>query len=292
MLIYILSRGPSLYSTSRIYQAALSNKHNVRIINHMECDLLVENGEFKVVYNDEILMKPDFVIPRIGSSVTFYGCSVVRHFQQMGVPVLNHSQGILDSRDKYRCLQILSSQGIDIPTTYFSDDLYFAEKIVKEKLGYPFIVKVLEGTQGLGVYLVKSEEEAVTLFDDFSSKRTKIILQKFVSESSGKDLRVFVVGGKVVATMMRVAAGDEFRSNLHRGGSGFVVELSDEEEAMAIQSTELLGLKVAGVDILRSDAGPVLIEVNSSPGLEGIERVSGIGVAEEIIALVEREYGH
>lgn len=288
MLIYILSRGPKLYSTIRIYKAAVAKGHTVRIIDHMECDLLIEKGQFKVVYNEEILPKPDFIIPRIGSSVTFYGSTVVRHFEQMGVQTLNDSTSILNSRDKFRSLQFLVEGGIQIPTTYFSNDLFFAKKIVQSKLGYPFIIKVLEGTQGLGVYLVKDEENATEILSHFMAKKTKIMLQEYIAEFSGKDLRVFVVGNKIVATMMRIAVGDDFRSNLHRGGRGEKVELTPDEKAMAINSVKALNLQVAGVDILRSKKGPMVIEVNSSPGLEGIERVSEMEVAEEIIDLLER----
>lgn len=288
MLIYILSRGPKLYSTSRLYKAAVSQGHTVRVIDHMECDLLIEKGEFKVVYNDEILIKPDLIIPRIGSSVTFYGSTVVRHFEQMGVPTLNNAISILNSRDKFRSLQFLAANNINIPTTYFSNDLFYARHIVKHKLGYPFIIKVLEGTQGLGVYLVKDETNSEEILSHFIEKKIKIILQEYIEEFSGKDLRVFVVGDKIVASMMRIAAGDDFRSNLHRGGRGEKVELSEEERKMALDSVKALDLQVAGVDILRGKKGPMVIEVNSSPGLEGIERVSEEKIAEEIIALAER----
>ncbi|MBK9190178.1 MAG: RimK family alpha-L-glutamate ligase [Crocinitomicaceae bacterium] len=288
MLIYILSRGPKLYSTIRIYKAAVAKGHTVRIIDHMECDLLIEKGQYKVVYNEEILPKPDFIIPRIGSSVTFYGSTVVRHFEQMGVQTLNDSTSILNSRDKLRSLQFLVANGIQIPTTYFSNDLFYAKKIVQSKLGYPFIIKVLEGTQGLGVYLVKDEASAEETLSHFIAKKSKIMLQQYISEFSGKDLRVFVVGSKIVATMMRIAGGDDFRSNLHRGGRGEKVELTPDEKSMAINAVKALNLQVGGVDILRSKKGPMIIEVNSSPGLEGIERVSEQRIAEEIIDLLER----
>lgn len=287
MLIYILSRGAKLYSTLRIYKAAVAKGHNVRVIDHMECDLLIEKGQFKIVYNEEILAKPDLIIPRIGSSVTFYGSTVVRHFEQMGVPTLNNAISILNSRDKFRSLQFLVANGIQIPTTYFSNDLFYAKNIVQTKLGYPFIIKVLEGTQGLGVYLVKDQENADEILSHLLVKKTKIMLQKFIAEFSGKDLRVFVVGNKIVASMMRVAGGEDFRSNLHRGGHGLKVDLSPEEKEMAINAVKALDLHVAGVDILRSSKGPMVIEVNSSPGLEGIERVSEIKIAEKIIELAE-----
>ena len=273
----------------RIYKAAKASGHSVRVIDHMECDLLIEDGKFKVVYNDEILPKPDFIIPRIGSSVTFYGTTVVRHFEQMGVYVINNSVAILNSRDKFRSLQSLVAYNISIPRTYFSSDLFYAEQIVKHKLGYPFIVKVLEGTQGLGVYLVNNSDQAKELLSHFIQKKTKIILQEFIAEFSGKDIRVFVVGNKIVASMMRVARGNDFRSNLHLGGDGEKIDLTNQEMQLALAAVNALKLDVAGVDILRTKNGPVVIEVNSSPGLEGIEKVSGVAIAEEIISLTEEK---
>ncbi len=290
MLIYILSRGSNLYSRSRIYRAALKRKHNVRIVDHMECDLLIEDNQFKVVYNNEVLLVPDLVIPRIGSSATVYGTSVVRHFQEMGSLVLNGSESIINSRDKFRSMQLLSGKQIPIPITYFSNDLHQAEKTVKRKLGYPFVIKVLEGTQGLGVHLVKNELEAHELFERLSSNQVKVILQEFIEEFKGKDLRIFVVGNKVVASMMRVAEAGEFRSNIHRGGMGKRVVLSEEEKEMAIRAVRVLGLQIGGVDVLRSKKGALIIEVNSSPGLEGIEAVSGVEIAEEIIIFAEEYF--
>lgn len=290
MLIYILSRSESLYSTQRIYQAGIRNKHNVRVIDHMECDLLIEDGEYKVVYEHHELIKPDYVIPRIGSSVTNYGCAVVRHFEQMGVAVVNKSEGIFNSRDKFRSLQLMSANNIRIPTTYFSYDLYYAERIAKQNIGYPLILKVLEGTQGEGVHLVRNEGEAIDLFGEFTKKNTRIILQEFISEFEGKDVRIIVVGDKIIATMMRIAQKGDFRSNIHRGGRGEIVNLSEQEKEMAIKTVQILGLCVAGVDILRSEKGPMVIEVNSSPGLEGIEGVTKIKIAEEIIKYIEKEH--
>ena len=293
MLIYILSRGPQLYSTSRIYQAAIRQKHTVRIIDHMECDLLIEGGILKVLYQNKILIKPDVVIPRIGSSATAYGTTVVRHFEEMGVCVLNSAMSIFSSRDKFRSLQILVRNAIPIPTSYFSFDLHHAEKIIQYKLGYPVIVKVIEGTQGNGVYLVHGEQEATQLFDSFATSRTKVILQEFIKEFKWKDIRVFVVGDKVVASMLRAANAGEFRSNLHRGGVGELVELSEEEETIALKSAKVLGLGIAGVDILRSKNGPLIIEVNSSPGLEGIEGVTRVKIAESIVDFaVEKFVSH
>lgn len=287
MLIYILSRSASLYTTNRIYQAGVSKRHNVRVINYMECDLLIEDGEYKVIYEHEELMRPDYVIPRIGSSVTFYGCTVVRHFQMMGIPVLNSPEGIINSRDKFRSLQILAESNIPIPRTFFSNDLYYAERIVAKHLGYPFVMKVLEGTQGQGVFLVHDEREAESLINEHVRKRTRIILQEFISEFSGKDIRVIVIKGKIIASMMRIAKEGDFRSNIHAGGRGEVVDLSEQEKEIAIRSVQELGLDYAGVDILRSQNGSMVIEVNSSPGFEGIEGVTKVEVSEALIESLE-----
>lgn len=289
MLIYLLSRSKELYSTNRIFQAGISARHNVRVIDFMECDLLIEDGEYKVVYEHEFLIKPDFVIPRIGSSVTFYGCTVLRHFEKMGVPVLNTPEGIINSRDKFRSPQLLSEAGIRIPKTYFSNDLYYAERIVRDHLGYPFIMKVLEGTHGEGVFLVHTEDEAKSLMDEHVRKGARIILQEYIAEFSGKDIRLIVIDGEVVASMMRTAQEGDFRSNIHRGGKGEVIELSEQEKEMAIRACLVLGLKMAGVDIMRSEKGPMIIEVNSSPGLEGIEGVSEVKVAEKLVESIEKQ---
>ena len=256
----------------------------------MECDLLIEDGKHKVVYEHEFLLKPDVVIPRIGSSVTSYGCTVVRHFERMGSLVYNKSEGILNSRDKFRSLQMLGEAGIKIPKTYFSYDLYFAERIVHDHLGYPFILKVLEGTQGQGVHLIENEEEAVDFFNDFNERKTRVILQEYIKEFKGKDIRVIVMGKKVVATMMRVAAEGDFRSNIHRGGKGHQVVLGEAEKEIAIRSLEILGLDMGGVDMLRSEKGSMIIEVNSSPGFEGIEGVTNQPIAEALIEAVEQAY--
>lgn len=288
MLIYVLSRSKALYSTSRIVQAGTRARHNMRVVNYLECDLIIENGEYKIIYEHEELLKPDVVIPRIGSSVTSYGCTVVRHFEQMGVPVLNSSNGILDSRDKYRSLQILSQHQILVPKTYFSYDLYYAERVVRNSLGYPFILKVIEGTQGQGVHLVRDEVSAQELFTEHVTKNKRVLLQEFISEFEGKDIRVIVVGRKIVTAMMRVAKDGDFRSNIHRGGKGLAVVLSEKEKEIAIKACQVLGLEMAGVDILRSERGSMIIEVNSSPGIEGIEGVTKAPIAEALIAHIEQ----
>jgi len=287
MLIYILSRSSELYSTKRIYKAGTRSRHNVRVINYLECDIIVENGDYKIIYEHEELLKPDFVIPRIGASVTSYGCAVVRHFEVMGVRVLNSSAGIYESRDKFRCLQQLSYEGIQVPITYHSYDLYYAERIVRTKLGYPFVFKVLEGTHGEGVHLVNDEEELHNKFYESQAKHEKILLQEFISEFKGKDLRIIVIGNEVVASMMRIAQEGDFRSNIHKGGKGENVPISAKEKEVALKAAKVLGLGMAGVDILRSSRGPLIIEVNSSPGIEGIEGVTKIKIAEKLIEHIE-----
>ncbi|MCH2232698.1 MAG: RimK family alpha-L-glutamate ligase [Crocinitomicaceae bacterium] len=282
MLIYILSRDENLYSTRRLYLAGTKLRQNVRVVNHMHCDLLISDKGPEIYLNDQRLLVPDLVIPRIGSSVTEYGTAVVHHFEQMKIPVLNSSRGILDSRDKYKCLQILSKNGIPVPASYYSYDLNYAHKIVNSKLGYPFILKVLEGTQGKGVYLVHDEIEAEKLFNHFYRKSIRILLQEFISEFSGKDIRVIVVGNKIVASMMRVAEEGNFRANIHQGGKGENITLSEKEKDIAIRSCQILGLKFAGVDILRSVNGPMVLEVNSSPGLEGIETTTKVSIGTEV----------
>lgn len=292
MLIYVLSRSESLYSTKRIYTAGTSKKHNVRVIDYLQCDLLVEDGVFKIIYDHEILLKPDFVVPRIGASVTGYGCAVVRHFEKMGASVLNSSDGIINSRDKFRCHQLLMASNIQVPRTYYSYDLYYAERVVRDNLGYPFILKVLEGTQGIGVYLVRTEEEASGLFKKHITKNIRVLLQEFIAEFEGKDLRLIVIGDEVVASMMRMAQDGDFRSNIHRGGKGEDVAISHQEKEMAIRATKMLGLQMAGVDLLRSARGPMIIEVNSSPGIEGIEGVTQQPVAEKLIDHIEKQFAY
>lgn len=287
MIIYILSRNEQLYSTSRMLEEAKKAGHEVTVINHMHCDLLIENNQFFVLYNGKVLPKPDYIIPRIGANVTVFGEKVIRHFEKMGVQTLTSSIGLLMSRDKFKCMQYLVEQGIPVPTSYFSADLHDAEKIVEDKLGYPFVLKLTEGTQGIGVFLVKDEHSAEHYFNTYSGSKTRVILQKFVSESSGRDIRIIVIGDQVIAAMERVAAKDEFRSNIHRGGQGQLIELTATEKDLALKAIKGLGLKIAGVDIIRSKNGSLLLEVNSSPGIEGIEKTTKINVAKAIIDYIE-----
>ena len=283
MIIYILSRNEHLFSTSRILEEGEKVGHHIKVINHMHCDLLIENNQFYVLYNGKVLLKPDFIIPRIGANVTAFGEKVIRHFEKMGVQTLTSSIGLLLSRDKFKCMQYLVEKGVPVPTTYFSADLHDAEKIVKERLGYPFVLKLTEGTQGIGVFLIEDKNSAAQYFNAYSGSKTRVILQKFVAESFGRDIRIIVLDNQVIAAMERVAAKDEFRSNIHQGGQGNIIELTPEEKQLAIKAIKGLGLKIAGVDIIRSANGPLLLEVNSSPGIEGIEQTTKINVAKAII---------
>ena len=290
MLIYILSRNIELYSTKRLYEAIKNANHKVRVINHMYCDLLIENSQFSILYEGETLPTPDYIIPRIGSNVTSYGEKVIRHFEKMGVRSLTSSKGLLISRDKLRCLQVLAEHSINMPTTYFSNDFHEVEEIVKKKLGYPFILKVTEGTQGLGVYLIKNEATAQNFFDHFSNSKTQVVLQEFIKESSGRDIRIITAGQHIIATMERIAPKNEFRSNIHRGAMGYEIKLSENEKQIAVKALKAVGLKFGGVDIIRSKNGPLILEINSSPGLEGIEKTTQIDIAGEVVKFIEQDY--
>lgn len=290
MIIYILSRSKHLYSTSRIFEEAIKNGHVVKIINHMFCDLLIDNNSYQIIYEGKILEKPDFIIPRIGANVTSYGEKVVRHFEKMGVKTTTSSEGLLISRDKFKCMQYLIEKNIPVPTTYFSNDFHDVESVITNTLGYPFILKLIEGTHGEGVYLVENQKEANRYFDLYSGSRNRVIIQKFIHESRGRDIRIIVSGKKIIAAMERVAPKNEFRSNIHRGGIGNKVELSDIEKEIAIKTAKTLNLNLAGIDIIRSENGPLLLEVNSSPGIEGIEKATGINVANAIITSLENDH--
>ena len=289
MLIYILSRNENLYSTSRLIEAGKKRGHTIEIYNHMYCELIIENSEFQISYENKLLPKPDYIIPRIGANVTSQGEFVIRHFEKMGVPTLTSSDGLLNSRNKLRSIQILAEHQLKMPTTYFSDDLEHAEDYINAKMGYPFILKITEGTQGVGVYLIKDVVTAKRFFEHYSISKTRVILQEFVEESKGRDIRVFTVGEKVVAAMERVALKDEFRSNIHRGGEGKLIDLTNEEKEMAVNAIKSLNLKIGGVDIIRSKRGPMILEVNSSPGLEGIEKTTKIDIASEIYNYIEQD---
>ena len=288
MNIGILSRNPDLYSTKRLVEAAKAKGHNVRIIDHLKCNLVMQEDKPQVHYKNENLDNLDAVIPRIGTSVTFYGAAVVRQFEMMKTFTIADSNAILRSRDKLRSLQVLSREGLGLPKTVFTNFSKDKDDVIQSVGGAPLIIKLLEGTQGLGVVLAETKKAAESVLDAFNGLKARVIVQEFIKESKGSDVRVFVVGGKVIGAMKRTGKEGEFRSNLHRGGSAQVIELSKEERKAAVKAVKAMGLGIAGVDLLQSERGPLILEVNSSPGLEGIEKATGKDVAGSIIRYIER----
>lgn len=285
--IAILSRGPKLYSTRRLVEAAKQRGHEVQVINPLRCYMNITSNRPSIHYKGEQLSGFDAVIPRIGASVTFYGTAVLRQFEMMGVYPLNESVAISRSRDKLRSLQLLARKGIGLPVTGFAHSPDDTEDLIKIAGGAPLVIKLLEGTQGKGVVLAETQQAAKSVIEAFRDLEANILAQEFIREAGGADLRCFVIGGKVVAAMKRQAKEGEFRSNLHRGGSARIVKITPEERSTAARSARIIGLNVAGVDILRSNHGPVVIEVNSSPGLEGIEKATSRDVAGMIIEFIE-----
>lgn len=288
MNIVILSRDPKLYSTRRLVEAGEKRGHTMRVLDHLKCNLVIEKKNPKIIYNGEEITDVQAVIPRIGASVTFYGTAVVRQFEMMGVFTAVESQALVRSRDKLRSLQILSRAGLGLPKTVFSNYSRDVERTIKEVGGTPVVIKLLEGTQGLGVVLAENKKAAVSVVEAFNGLKARVIVQEFIKEAKGADIRAFVVDGHVVGAMKRQAKEGEFRSNLHRGGTAEVIELTHEEEIAAIKAANALKLGVAGVDILQSDRGPLIIEVNSSPGLEGIEAATGKDIAGQMIKYIEK----
>jgi len=288
MNILVLSRDTKLYSTKRLVEACEIRGHTARVVNHVKCDIYIEKRKPQVIYSGEPLTGIDAVIPRIGASVTFYGTAVVRQFEMMKVFSTIESQALVRSRDKLRSMQILTRSGVGIPKTVFTNYSKDVGSIIDAVGGAPCIIKLLEGTQGLGVVLADTKKAAVAVCEAFNSLKARVIVQEFIKESKGMDIRAFVVDGRVVGAMKRTGKEGEFRSNLHRGGSAQLIELSQEEETTAIKAAKALGLHVAGVDMLQSERGPLVIEVNSSPGLEGIEKATGEDIAGEIVKFIER----
>ncbi len=284
--IGILSRKASLYSTRRLKEAAEERGHEVRVVNPLRCYMNITAKKPKVMYGGEEL-DFDAVIPRIGASITFYGTALVRQFEVMGAFTLLESQGIARSRDKLRSLQLLSREGIGLPVTGFARSPHDIPGLIKLVGGAPLIIKLLEGTQGKGVVLAETAKAAESVISAFQQLDANILVQEYIKEAKGADLRAFVVGSKVVASMERRAAPGEFRSNLHRGGRAEAIKLSVAEKNTAIRAARVMGLAVAGVDLLRADRGPVVMEVNASPGLEGIETATGVNVAGEIVEYIE-----
>jgi ribosomal protein S6--L-glutamate ligase len=289
MKLAILSRSPNAYSTSRLKEAALSRGHEAKVLNTLKFSLDLECGDPDLYFHSRKLSVYDAVLPRIGASVTYFGTAVVRQFEQMDVFSANSSLGIVNSRDKLRSLQILSRHNIGMPKTAFARDRRDVLPAIERVGGAPVIIKLLEGTQGVGVILAESVKVAEAIIETLQSTRQNVLIQKFVAESKGRDIRAIVVGDRVVAAMRRVAQGQEFRSNVHRGGKTEVVELDETYAQTAVRSAQIMGLKVAGVDMLESKDGPQVMEVNSSPGLQGIETATQLDVAGSIIDYISAQ---
>lgn len=288
MRIVIMSRGPNLYSTRRLKEAAVARGHEIQIVDPLACYMNINMMAPSIHIRGEELPKFDAVIPRIGASVTFYGTAVLRQFEMMGVHPLNESVAISRSRDKLRSLQLLSRKNIGLPVTGFASKPADVPDLLDMVGGAPCVIKLLEGTQGIGVVLAETRKAAESVIEAFMGLKANIMVQEYIAEAGGADIRCFVIGDKVIAAMKRQGAEGEFRSNLHRGGSATVVKLTPEERSTAIRAAKTMGLNVAGVDLLRSKHGPLVMEVNSSPGLEGIEQSTGIDVADKIIQFIEK----
>lgn len=288
MKIAILSRDSKLYSTSRLVEAGEERGHKMVVVDHSKCDIIIERKKPQVFYKGEELNDFDAIIPRIGASITFFGTAVVRQFEMMKVFSTTESQALVRSRDKLRTLQILSRAGLGLPKTGFTNYSKDVDQLIHQVGGAPCVIKLLEGTQGVGVVLAETQKAAESVLEAFNGLQARVIVQEFIKEAGGADIRAFVVDGVVVGAMKRQAKEGEFRSNLHRGGSATVIELTPEEEETAIKAAKILGLGVAGVDLLQSNSGPMIMEVNSSPGLEGIEQATQKDIAGEIIKYIER----
>jgi ribosomal protein S6--L-glutamate ligase len=289
--IVILSRNPNLYSTSQLVKAGEKRGHEMLVVDHSKCDIIIEKKNPHIFYRGKEITGVDAVIPRIGASVTFFGTAVVRQFEMMKVFTAIESQALVRSRDKLRSLQILARAGLGMPKTAFTNYSRDVSEVIKQVGGAPVVIKLLEGTQGVGVVLAESKKAAESILEAFNGLQARVIAQEFIKEAGGADIRAFVVDGVVVGAMKRQAKEGEFRSNLHRGGSAEVIDLSEEEENAALKAARVLGLGIAGVDLLQSDRGPLIMEVNSSPGLEGIEAATGKDIAKAVIRYVERNVG-
>lgn len=287
MKIAMLARNANLYSHKRLVEAAEERGHTLDILNTLRCTMNIRSHRPTILYNGETLTGYDAVIPRIGASITHYGLAVLRQFEMMGVWPLNESVAIGRSRDKLRSMQIFAKHGLGLPVTAFAHDPKQTEEVLKVVGGAPVVIKLLEGTQGIGVVLADTDRSAKSVIEAFRGVNVNILVQEFIKEAGSSDIRIFVVGGKVMAAMMRTGAEGDFRSNLHRGGSAKSIKITPEERSTAVRAAKVMGLNVAGVDILRANHGPVIMEVNSSPGLEGIEAATGKDVAGTIIEFIE-----
>ena len=290
MKIALLSRNKKLYSSRRLIEAAQERGHEIRTIDVLRCYMNIVSHAPTIHYRGEQLSGFDAVIPRIGASITFYGTSVLRQFEMQGVYPLNESVAISRSRDKLRSMQLLSRKGIGMPVTGFANKPDDIKDLIKMVGGAPLVIKLLEGTQGIGVVLAETQKAAESVIEGFMGINANILVQEYIKEAGGADIRCFVVGGKVVAAIKRQAAPGEFRSNLHRGGTASLIKITPEERSTATRAAKIMGLNVAGVDILRSNHGPVVMEVNSSPGLQGIEEATGKDVAGMIIDFIARNH--
>jgi len=288
MKIAILSRNKKLYSTRRLIEACEQRGHEPMVIDALRTYMDIASNKPEAHFNGKVLPRFDAVIPRIGASVTFYGTAVLRQFEVMGSFPLNESVAISRSRDKLRSLQLLSRKGVGLPNTGFANSPDDIQDLLKMVGGAPLVVKLLEGTQGIGVVLAETKKAAESVIEAFMGLKANILVQEYIKEASGADIRCLVVGGKVVAAMKRQAQAGEFRSNLHRGGSASLIKITPAERATAVKAASVMGLNVAGVDLLRSERGPLVMEVNSSPGLRGIEDATGKDVAGMIIEFIEK----
>jgi len=287
MNIIILSRNAQLYSTQSLIKASVDRGHKVMVIDHQKCQIRIRTNDLQVIYEQKPLENIDAIIPRIGATATQYGSMIIKQFESMGVFTTTTSQGLLHARDKINCLQLLAAHGIAVPETFIPSCFGGEFKHIIEQMEFPAILKLKESTHGLGVILSENPKNLEATLEAFAHLRQEMLVQQFIAEAGGSDIRAFVVDGKVVGAMKRQAMEGEFRSNLHRGGVSEIEELSLQEYEMAVQSTSILGLSVAGVDILRSHEGPMVIEVNASPGLEGIEHTTKVDIAGKIVEYIE-----
>ncbi len=288
MKLAMMAVNPNLYSHKRLVEAAEARGHTLEIFNTLRLVINIASHRPTIYLDGKQLPKFDAVIPRIGASITFYGLAVLRQFEMMGVFPLNESVAIGRSRDKLRSMQLLARRGIGLPVTVFANDAKRAAEVVEMAGGAPVVIKLLEGTQGIGVVLAETEKSATSVIEAFRGAKVNILIQEFIKEAGGTDIRCLVIDGKVVAAMKRQGAKGEFRSNLHRGGSASLIKITSQERAAAVAAAKAMGLNVCGVDMLRANHGPVIMEVNSSPGLEGIEKATGLDIAGKIIEFLEK----
>lgn len=288
MKIGILSRKEGLYSTRRLKEAIIARGHQAHVIDHMRCYMNIMSHKPSIHFDGKSIDDLDAIIPRIGASTTFFGTAVVRQFEMMGIYSINESVAISRSRDKLRSLQLLSREGIGLPITVFGNSKIDVDDLIEMVGGAPLVIKLLEGTQGIGVVLAETKNAAESVINAFNGVRVDVLVQEYIKEANGSDIRCFVVGDEVIAAMQRIAKPGEFRSNLHLGGTAEMVELTPAERLTAVKSAQIMGLNLAGVDIIRSNHGPVVLEINSSPGLEGIEKITGKDIASQIVQYIEK----